>query len=328
MREERLRRMQAFQASSILREEPQEEEHVEDEEEKQPEKMDEDQYEVEVTTESKPVDENPFYSSYEALEKKDELDDPLKEERERIKAEQEKDEAELRKIKESKTPVPVFETVEEEDKLSASAPPTKKTKIEIGQMSLGALKSMIDSDREKVQKEMEDMEEKTRKKEQEGEDKKKKAEQVLRRAKRRGDANNPSKEEVDAAQELEQMTWQDRYMKNRKVKDVVEKSQLLSKVKNKLKEEKKEKAQEAAPGVSEPVTAASSSTAEEDPAKQADKEGSMIGSIEEYASLVGKSVGRLAETKYEAPEVEPSDEEDEDSDGDGDDLWGAIMGGS
>ena len=41
-------------------------------------------------------------------------------------------------------------------------------------------------------------------------DKKKKAEQVLRRAKRHGDVNNPSNEEVDAAQELEQMTWQDR----------------------------------------------------------------------------------------------------------------------
>ena len=79
MREDRLRRMQAFQASSILREEPQEEEQEEDEdeEEKQPEKMEEDQFNVEVTTETKPVDENPFYSSYEALEKKDELNDPL-----------------------------------------------------------------------------------------------------------------------------------------------------------------------------------------------------------------------------------------------------------
>ena len=75
-------------------------------------------------------------------------------------------------------------------------------------MSLGALKSMIDSEKEKVQKEMEDMEEKTRQKEEE--DKKKKAEQVLRRAKRHGDVNNLSNEEVDAAQELEQMTWQDR----------------------------------------------------------------------------------------------------------------------
>ena len=56
-------------------------------------------------------------------------------------------------------------------------------------------------------------------------------------------------------------------------------------------------------------------------------DGSMIGSIEEYASLVGKSVSRLAETKYEAPDVEPSDDDDEESDNDGDDLWGAIMGG-
>merc|ERR1719516_554791 len=90
--------------------------------------------------------------------------------------------------------------------------------------------------------------------------KKKKAEQVLRRSRRRGDPNNPSKEEVDAAQELEQMTWQDRYMKNKKVKDVVEKSQLMSKVKNKLKEEqKKEKEQETAPGLSDPPAAATSS---------------------------------------------------------------------
>ena len=105
----------------------------------------------------------------------------------------------------------MFEAVEEEYK--TSAPPTKKPKIEIGQMSLGALKSMIDSEKEKVQKEMEDMEEK-----------------VLRRAKRHGDVNNPSNEEVDAAQELEQMTWQDRWMKNRKDKKV----------------------QKAAPGASEP----------------------------------------------------------------------------
>ena len=104
--------------------------------------------------------------------------------------------------------MPVFEAVEEEDK--TSAPPTKKPKIEIGQMSLGALKSMIDSEKEKVQKEMEDMEEKTRQKEEEEEDKKKKAEQVLRRAKRHGDVNNPSNAEADAALELEQMTWQDR----------------------------------------------------------------------------------------------------------------------
>merc|ERR1711962_1888373 len=111
---------------------------------------------------------------------------------------------------------------------------------------------MIDSDKEKIQKEFDVEAEKTKDLEKKDKDGKKKAEQVLRRGKRRGDPNNPSKEEVDAAQELEQMTWQDRYMKNRKVKDVVEKSQLLSKVKNKMKEEKKERDQEAAPGLNDP----------------------------------------------------------------------------
>merc|ERR1719312_767929 len=154
--------------------------------------------------------------------------------------------------------------------------------------------------------------------------KKKKAEQVLRRSRRCGDPNNPSKEEVDAAQELEQMTWQDRYMKNKKVKDVVEKSQLMSKVKNKLKEEqKKEKEQEGAPGASESASATSAEgeSSKEDGGKEKDK-GGMIGSIEEYANLVGTSVSKLADTKYEAPVVEAEEEEeDEESDNEGDDLW-------
>merc|ERR1711953_1403494 len=203
------------------------------------------------------------------------------------------------------------------------APPPKKAKIEIGSMSLGALKTMIETDKEKIQAEMDVEDEKTKELEKkEGEARKKKAEQVLRRSKRRGDPNNPSKEEVDAAQELEQMTWQDRYMKNKKVKDVVEKSQLLSKVKNKLKEDKKEKEQEAAPGLADPPA-----VPEKKEEKSEEDKSSMIGSIEEYASLVGKSVSKLAETKYEVPEVEEEDE-DEESDNEGDDLWGAIMGGS
>merc|ERR1719232_2078785 len=325
MREERLRRMQAFQASSILREEPEveegdEEEKEEDEEEEKEESndrenMDTDDYEVNITTEVKPIEENPFYSSYDALETKDDLEDPLKEERERIRVQQEEDEKELKKLQQKTTPV--FEEPEE------IAPPKKKTKIEISQMSsLGALKTMIESEKDKIQKEMDHGEEKTKMAEQKQQDaKKKKAEQVLRRSRRRGDPNNPSKEEVDAAQELEQMTWQDRYMKNKKVKDVVEKSQLLSKVKNKLKEDKKEKEQESAPGVSDPPAASTTTTTtSQDPAEEtgSNKE-SMIGSIEEYASLVGTSVSKLADTKYEAPEVEPSEDEEE-SDNEGDDL--------
>ena len=311
MREERLRRMQAFQASSVLREEPSDNE----------ERM---EVEVEVETFTEPcepgqsADDNPFYSSYEALEKKDVLEDPLREERERMKAQQEEDELELKKIhRQQEKKVDVFDE-------TTVAPPPKKAKIEIGSMSLGALKTMIESDKEKIQAELDVEDEKTKELEKkEGDARKKKAEQVLRRSKRRGDPNNPSKEEVDAAQELEQMTWQDRYMKNRKVKDVVEKSQLLSKVKNKMKEDKKEKDQEvAAPGLADPPA-----VPDKKEEKSEEEKSSMIGSIEEYASLVGKSVSRLAETKYEVPEVE-EEEEDEESDNEGDDLWGAIMGGS
>ena len=106
------------------------------------------------------------------------------------------------------------------------------------------------------------------------------------------------------------------------------KSQLMSKVKAKLKEEQKEKkaAEELAPGLDDPAMAPAP-LREAPSATSGSGESGMIGSIEEYASLVGKSVSRLAETKYEAPEVEASEEEDEDSDNDGDDLWGAIMGG-
>ena len=74
----------------------------------------------------------------------------------------------------------------------------------------------------------------------------------------------------------------------------------------------------------------------------------MIGSLEEYASLVGTTVGKLQESRYIQPILlralneqnlfrsryvppEVSDSEDEDSDegvpGEGD-LWGAIMGPS
>ena len=55
----------------------------------------------------------------------------------------------------------------------------------------------------------------------------------------------------------------------------------------------------------------------------------MIGSIQEYASLQGKSVKQLKEAMYEPPEQSSSSDED-DGDGDGEDegnLWGAILGG-
>merc|ERR1712130_652751 len=121
------------------------------------EKMEDQEYEVSVTTELKPAEENPFYSSYDAMEEKDELEDPLKAERERIREQQQQDEEELKKLsrqaaKKKAASGPVFEAMQ-------VAPPKKKAKIEINQMSLGALKSMIDSEKEKIQKELKEDEE-------------------------------------------------------------------------------------------------------------------------------------------------------------------------
>ena len=54
----------------------------------------------------------------------------------------------------------------------------------------------------------------------------------------------------------------------------------------------------------------------------------MIGSIQEYASLQGKSVKQLKEAMYEPPD-QSSSEDDDDAEGEEDEgnLWGAILGG-
>merc|ERR1711970_391021 len=232
MREERIKRMQAFQASSVLREEPDinEDDEIEDDE---------------VIEEKEPEPEhNPFYSSYnEALAaNEEEIEDPLKEEREKLRLKQEEDEKELQKIEEEVHMKKLKESPE---------PQSKKLKADFDKYSgVGAVKAMIDSEKEKIQKELAEGEAKSAVETALEEEKRKKtAEKVLKKSRRRGDPNNPSKEEMDAAQELEQLTWQDRYMKNKRVKDVVSSSKMFSKVKNKLKLEKNEKDQEIAPGV-------------------------------------------------------------------------------
>eukprot|EP00091_Calanus_sinicus_P013466 TRINITY_DN2990_c0_g2_i3.p1 TRINITY_DN2990_c0_g2~~TRINITY_DN2990_c0_g2_i3.p1 ORF type:complete len:330 (+),score=144.64 TRINITY_DN2990_c0_g2_i3:537-1526(+) len=139
MREDRLKRMQAFQASSVLREEP--EENMDEDEEME----DEDEL-----IEEKEPEENPFYSSYnEAVENKEDIEDPLKEERERTRLKLEEDEQELkkleqerqlRKLKESQSPEP---------------PQSKKQKTDFEKYSgVGVFKAMIDSEKEKIQKEI------------------------------------------------------------------------------------------------------------------------------------------------------------------------------
>lgn len=313
MREERLRRMQAFQASSVLREEPEEDnDEIEDEDE-----------EDEVIEEKEPESEiNPFYSSYkEALAANEEIDDPLKEEREKLRLKQEEDEKELKKLEEEVQLKKLRESPEQ---------PSKKSKAEFEIYSgVGIVKALIDNEKDKIQKELAEGEAKSAFETALEEEKRKKtAEKVLKKSRRRGDPNNPSKEEMDAAQELEQLTWQDRYMKNKRVKDVVSSSKMFSKVKNKLKLEKTEKEQEVAPGTFEESVSEEKIKEAAKPAAANPELPGMIGSLEEYASLVGKKVSQLAESKYEPPEVESSDDESEGEHAEEEgDLWGAIMGG-
>ena len=145
--------MQAFQASSVLREEP-----VDDQEHMEVEVEVETRIEKLEPEDDKQTEDNPFYTSYEALDKKDVLEDPLREERERVRAQQEEDEKELKKIhhqQEKSCAGPVFDDTD-------IAPPQKKAKIEIGSMSLGALKSIIETEKEKIQNELDVEEEKTK----------------------------------------------------------------------------------------------------------------------------------------------------------------------
>ena len=68
--------------------------------------------------------------------------------------------------------------------------------------SIGALKELLEGEKEKVAQELLEEEEKV----------KAKSEKAAKKGKRRADPNNPTKEEVEAEQEVhEKLTWQDRY---------------------------------------------------------------------------------------------------------------------
>ena len=186
MREERLKRIQAFQAAALLKEGSDEEDGGNDDSEEEEED--------EVVEEQEPA-ENPFYTSYkEAVEKEEELEDPLKEVREREKRKLEEDAEALRKLEE--------ERLAQERR--AAEPPQKKARTssegESNKFSgVGAVAEMLAEEKERIAKELAEEEERVRRKE---------AEKVLRRERKRGDPNNPTKEEVEAAQELEALTWQ------------------------------------------------------------------------------------------------------------------------
>ncbi len=111
-------------------------------------------------------------------------------------------------------------------------------------------------------------------------------------------------------------------------------SKLLSKTKHKMKlikaVEAAESQQQQQQLAAEQQQLAGEGGDEEGEGRKGDKQlkDSVIGSIEEYASLVGKSVHQLADAKYEVPDLSESEgEESAHSGEEGDSLWGAILGG-
>merc|ERR1712042_100740 len=111
--------------------------------------LDEDEDEEdEVIEEKEPESEiNPFYSSYkEALAANEEIDDPLKEEREKLRLKQEEDEKELKKLEEEVQLKKLRESPEQ---------PSKKSKAEFEIYSgVGIVKALIDNEKDKIQKEL------------------------------------------------------------------------------------------------------------------------------------------------------------------------------
>jgi len=221
-------------------------------------------------------------------------------------------------------------------------------------LGMGATLKMVETDKDRIEAEVEEEEKRRKKAEKsvktdswEAEENRQNRRQQSRSRSRRADPNNPTKEEVDAQQEMENMTWADRWMKNKKVKHVVQSSKMMSKVKIKMKEKIKstnpalqsepEPSKDDATSSGQVASPAASHSEDSNDAKTAGKQQArprptnnelpgMIGSLEEYANIVGKTVSQLADAKYEPPEVSESESEDEQPAEDEGDLWGAIMG--
>lgn len=135
--------------------------------------------------------------------------------------------------------------------------------------------------------------------------------------KRWGKKEGDGKKEGEGEGEKEENTWKQRWFQDYKTKQVYTSSKILSKTKQKMKLLEKERKREEEADAEEEE--------KKEAAEAAEPQG-VIGSIQEYASLVGKSVKQLAEAKYDLPEVSDSESEDSGGDEDGN-LWGTILGG-
>lgn len=277
--------------------------------------------------------------------KKKNIEDPLKKEREKKIKEVEEDEAALKKIEYKEKSGDDEPKPKKVRTGSGSGHQYDKSKEQQHALGMAATLKMVETDKEKIEAEVQFEERKAKEAEKSIRPDSWEAEEKRSNLRKRGrrDPNNPTKEEVDAQQEVENLTWADRWMKNKKVKHVVQSSKMMSKVKFKMKADQKEKKTAEAetepekPGTSQESKGATIQGEESNDGKAPEKAArpvptnnelpkGMIGSLEEYAQIVGKSVSQLADAKYEPPEVSDSESEDEQpAEGEGD-LWGAIMG--
>jgi hypothetical protein len=119
-------------------------------------------------------------------------------------------------------------------------------------------------------------------------------------------ADLPTKEEVEKQQEeMESLTWADRWYQNKKVQNVVKNSKIMSKVRSQIKI-RDLKAKPAA---------------EVSAAEHFEELPKIIGSMEEYAQIVGKTTKEIDEAL-----VKRREESDEESEDENDDVWATILG--
>ena len=159
---------------------------------------------------------------------------------------------------------------------------------------------------------------------------------------RKLNVDKPNKEQVDKQQEeMDNITWEDRWYQNKNVQKVMKHSQLMSKVRSNIKIKLKdpdglaeqisipESSGEINAGKISSNSSSEISTPDITQNEQIDS-GSVpkqiTGSMEDYANIVGKTAQDLEKEQLEDLDKESDIDESDEDEGKDDDLWGAIMG--
>ena len=159
---------------------------------------------------------------------------------------------------------------------------------------------------------------------------------------RKLNVDKPNKEQVDKQQEeMDNVTWEDRWYQNKNVQKVMKHSQLMNKVRSNIKIKLKDP-DSLAEQISTPessgeinagkVSSNSSSeiTTPDNTQNETSDSGSLqkqiTGSMEDYANIVGKTAQDLEKEQLEDLDKESDIDESDEDEGKDDDLWGEIMG--